>query len=373
MKLRLLECNIRCLACRYELRLRDAVVQRVDRVRDVEIPRCHGSCPFPEIVGRERDCADCIGYEVVGGFLLCSDCGERYAIDHGIPRFYRPGVGAATRATASTASSYGYLWDLDEPPPSHFGKMERALSLSRPSGLILDAGCGAGTDLARLGGEKGVEIVGVELSDGGCRASFEQSLALPTAHVIQADLRHLPFDDDSFDLVYSYGVLHHLPAPQDGVRELVRVLKPTARVAAYLYEDFSDRTLAWRWLLAVVNQLRRVTLRLSHPLLYRLCQMASPLTYALFTIPFRMLRSVPGLSPVASRLPYRHATGPFSLAGDLYDRFSAPIEWRYSEIEARGLFQDAGLRDVVTAKDRGWMVAGAKAAPACRGPVGASS
>jgi hypothetical protein len=46
--------------------------------------------------------------------------------------------------------------------------------------------------------------------------------------------------------------------------------------------------------------------------------------------------------------------------GDLYDRFSVPIEWRYSRVAAAALFQDVGLRDVITAKDRGWMVAGIK-------------
>jgi hypothetical protein len=46
--------------------------------------------------------------------------------------------------------------------------------------------------------------------------------------------------------------------------------------------------------------------------------------------------------------------------GDLYDRFSVPIEWRYSWVEALALFQDVGLKDVMTAKDRGWMVAGIK-------------
>ena len=138
------------------------------------------------------------------------------------------------------------------------------------------------------------------------------------------------------------------------------MLRPGARVAAYVYEDFSDRAVGWRWLLTAANQLRRFTPHLPHRVLYLLCEAASPLIYVLFTIPFRILKRIPSLGSLAAGFPFRHAKGPFNLAGDLYDRFSAPVEWRYSRTEAVALFQGVGLRDVATAKDRGWMIAGIK-------------
>lgn len=181
--------------------------------------------------------------------------------------------------------------------------------------------------------------------------------------MVQADLCALPFNDSSFDFVYSYGVLHHLPSPKDGLQELVRAVKPGAQVVAYLYEDFRERGIIWRWLLTATSQLRRVTSRLSHRVLYGLCKVASPVIYLLFTIPFLILHRIPGLGSLAAGFPFRHATGPFSLAGDLYDRFSSPIEWRYSQAEVLALFQDAGLHDVIVTRDRGWMVAGIKPVP----------
>jgi len=366
MKLRLLE-SIRCPVCRSVLRLEDPAVHRIERAVGFGLAPCHSLCPFPDIVGRPRDCLACIGYEVMAGALLCQRCGERYAIDGGVPRLCLSDSGVAIRAKVRTASSYGHLWGysgliskVNEPRSYHFDRMERALSLPPPNGFVLDAGCGDGIDLVNQARRAEVEIVGVELSDGGCRTGFERSLAIPSAHVVQADLCRLPFDDDVFDFVYSYGVLHHLPSPKEGLQELVRVLKPGARVAAYVYEDFSDRALGWRCLLTAANQLRRFTPHLPHRVLYRLCQAASPLIYVLFTIPFRILMRIPGLRSVAAGFPFRHATGPFNLAGDLYDRFSAPLEWRYSRAEAAALFQDVGLRDVITANERGWMVSGIK-------------
>jgi hypothetical protein len=59
-------------------------------------------------------------------------------------------------------------------------------------------------------------------------------------------------------------------------------------------------------------------------------------------------------------LPFRHARGPFTLAGDLYDRFSAPIELRFGQDGTRRLLSDAGLTDIRVGYERGWVAAGAK-------------
>ncbi len=271
--------------------------------------------------------------------------------------------------TARTAVRYGYLWDrscrassLDGARPHHFDRMRQALSLPPLRGLVLDAGCGEGLDLANQARRPGLEIIGVELSKGGCQASAARTRGLSAASVVQGDLRRLPFADGLFDFIYSYGVLHHLPAPEAGLAELVRVLKPGSRIALYLYEDFRERPLLWRGLLAAATPCRRLTTRMPPALLYRCCQVGSPMVYALFTVPHRLFRAIPGCRSLAAGMPFRHGTGPFSLVGDLYDRFSAPIERRYTRQAARALLEQAGLGDLQIVNDRGWIVAGTKPA-----------
>lgn len=365
MKPRALE-YLRCPACLAPLRLEAQSIEAVDRDSVAELSPCSGLCPFPDLAQQQRDCMACARLEVMAGDLACTACSGHYPISHGIPRFVASDFSSEGAATARTARSFGYLWGRVEPvadmipSPYHFEKMASALSLPAFHGLVLDAGCGDGIDLANQATRPHAEVVGVELSDGGCRTSFARVARLARAHVVQADLRRLPFADATFDAVYSYGVLHHVPTPARAAAETARVGREGARVAVYVYEDFSERSIAWRWLLLGVNSVRGLTTRLPPRLLFALCWMASPLVYVLFTIPFLVLRRSPTLRALAWSLPFRHARGPFSLAGDLYDRFSAPVEYRYSRAGAAALLQQARLTVTCAAYERGWMVGAVK-------------
>lgn len=281
--------------------------------------------------------------------LRCGGCGREYVSRDGVQRF----VGAAT----PTARAFGYMWGrhaavvtpTSAPRPYHLHRLYEALGTPRFSGLILDGGCGDGVDLATLALDPGCEVVGLELSDGGVATSVARTAGLARAHVVQGDVMKMPLADDLFDGVYSYGVVHHTPDPPRAVRELARVLKPGASLLLYVYEDFSDRSWSWRFALGAVNTLRYVTTRCPPPVLMGLCRFFSPVVYLTCTIPSRHCRW-------ARRFPYRHNRHAWSLVGDLYDRFAAAIEHRYSETGARKLAEDAGLVVRRVAQHRGWMV-----------------
>jgi SAM-dependent methyltransferase len=117
---------------------------------------------------------------------------------------------------------------------------------------VLEVGVGLGTDFVRFV-RAGARGVGIDLTEASV-AAVRQRLELEglDAEVRVADAESLPFDDASFDLVYSYGVLHHTPDTRRAVDEVRRVLRPVGEARIMLYSRRSWLALgAWlRWGLA---------------------------------------------------------------------------------------------------------------------------
>lgn len=100
---------------------------------------------------------------------------------------------------------------------------------------LLEVGVGAGTDFINWV-RNGAIATGVDLTEQGVSLTKERlSLEGLSAEVRVADAESLPFESDTFDMVYSYGVLHHSPNTPKAIGEVHRVLKPggTARVMVY--------------------------------------------------------------------------------------------------------------------------------------------
>ena len=100
---------------------------------------------------------------------------------------------------------------------------------------VLEIGCGIGTDGAQFA-KAGAEYTGVDLTDAAielARKRFE--LFGLNGQFRVADAECLDFPDESFDVVYSHGVLHHTPDINAAVQEIHRVLRPGGRAIVMLY------------------------------------------------------------------------------------------------------------------------------------------
>ncbi len=75
---------------------------------------------------------------------------------------------------------------------------------------ILDLGCGGGQD-ARFLLAKGLRVVGMDLTTAFLRAAQNTAPSVP---LIRADMRDLPFRDESFDAVWAAACLMHVPKPE---------------------------------------------------------------------------------------------------------------------------------------------------------------
>ena len=111
-----------------------------------------------------------------------------------------------------------------------------AAGFSEAKGLrVLEIGCGLGTDGAQFA-KAGAEYTGVDLTDAAVELAQRRFELFQLPGTFQAaDAEKLDFADNSFDLVYSHGVLHHTPDTAGAIREAYRVLKPGGRAVVMLY------------------------------------------------------------------------------------------------------------------------------------------
>ena len=100
---------------------------------------------------------------------------------------------------------------------------------------LLEIGCGMGTDLLQFA-RGGARCTGVDLTPRSIEITRHRFRLYDAGGTFMiSDGEHLPFRDESFDVVYSNGVLHHTPDTAGAIREVHRVLRPggTAKVMLY--------------------------------------------------------------------------------------------------------------------------------------------
>lgn len=114
---------------------------------------------------------------------------------------------------------------------------QRAVTLARmrPGERALDVGCGTGTlalDVARRVGTTG-HVVGIDpSSEQIARARAKAARRHEPVEFQLGAIERLPFPDQTFDVVFSTLMMHHLPGPlkRQGLAEIARVLKPGGRL-----------------------------------------------------------------------------------------------------------------------------------------------
>jgi ubiquinone/menaquinone biosynthesis C-methylase UbiE len=105
---------------------------------------------------------------------------------------------------------------------------------------VLEVGCGIATDGLEFA-KNGARYVGVDLTPKSIELAKERFglFGVPGRFEVANAEECLPFPDGSFDHVYSFGVIHHSPAPERIVREIYRVLRPGGTLTVMLYNRSS--------------------------------------------------------------------------------------------------------------------------------------
>lgn len=104
---------------------------------------------------------------------------------------------------------------------------------------VLEVGVGDGIDHLELA-KAGAILTGIDITPKSIELT-KKNLEFHnySSNLLVADAENLPFDDNSFDVVYSFGVLHHTPDTQKAIDEIYRILKTQGKAVISLYHKNS--------------------------------------------------------------------------------------------------------------------------------------
>lgn len=105
---------------------------------------------------------------------------------------------------------------------------------------VLEIGVGMGCDHLEWAKSGPRSLIGVDLTERAVnftRQHLQTNNFTPNVRV--ADAENLPFEDESFDIVYSWGVLHVSPDTPKAIREVHRVLRPNGTAKIMIYHTYS--------------------------------------------------------------------------------------------------------------------------------------
>lgn len=288
------------------------------------------------------------------GRLTCRTCNQTYALRQGVPDML-PDQGAMvdgddlSAVQEQTIDRFGFEWkffkdwgwleeypDIPEADQKFFGGLiedtEQAFwnkgQLSRaelgPGTLVLDGGCGNGR-FSYQAARAGATVIGLDLG-WGVYSAFEHTRHLPNAHIVRGDLFRLPFENNTFDRIFSIGVLQHTGNGAKAFASLARTLKPQGAIVAHVYGR-------GMWTYEVLDRtLRAATTRLPIG-----AQMAFSKGCA------ALARNLKRLGPKLYQRVYNHLNL-LPTTHHMFDWWSAPVADHYTLTEVLGWFSGNELQ-----------------------------
>src|SRR5271155_1891492 len=270
--------------------------------------------------------------------LSCPSCGGSFPEVRGVVRFVDE---------TNYADSFGYQWQRFQlTQMDHEGRNLSELDFARKTGLkpqdvkgklVLDVGCGTGR-FAEVVTRWGARVVGVDLS----AAAEVAAKNLPDREFVafQADVFSLPFAPESFDVIYSIGVLHHTPDCEAAVKTLDKYLKPGGLLVVWLYSGYN------KWY-RFSDFWRRYTHKMKPETLHGILKFAVPFFYNLN----QGLKRVPLVGPPVAGLvhhvfPVNRQKNPEARMLDTFDWYSPKYQSKHTYEQVFKWYEAMGMEDM---------------------------
>lgn len=217
------------------------------------------------------------------------------------------------------------------------------------SGSVLEIGCGTGADSEYISSLLSVDnIVALDIGEN-CKEIAIRNSNNKKLNVVRANCLNMPFKNEQFKYIYSYGVIHHTSNPLKALTEINRVLKPRGKVYLYVYSSHSKNFFKKIGIFIELLLMKFISLLNNNfqiPFIYFL----SIFCWFSFSLPSLILKRL-GKKKLAVMFPMHWGDNPLKIVNDLKDRLFAPINHRYSMKTMRALLSEANLNDIDIIED----------------------
>jgi ubiquinone/menaquinone biosynthesis C-methylase UbiE len=210
---------------------------------------------------------------------------------------------------------------------------------------VLDMGCGSGRFSRYLSTRVGfIEVM--DPSDA-IWAAEKLLCGIQNVRLINASADSIPFKDESFDLVMSIGVLHHIPDTKMAMQNCVNKVKHGGYFFVYLYYNLDNRGIAFRFIFSFVSIIRKFISSMPSATKKFLCDVLAVSIYVPMVLAGKALSSL-GLKEWSKKLPlyYYQNKSFFIIRNDALDRFGTRLEHRFSRAEIKLMMESCGLTDI---------------------------
>ena len=276
------------------------------------------------------------------GSLTCRDCLAVYPIVDGIPRMLPEGVQEGPASGHRWTEFHGEAPEYEQ----NFQDMTAPLDSKDYLGkVVLDAGCGFGRH-AYYAAHYGAEVLALDSSLDAVASAQKNCAALSRVHVVQGDLRHPPFRDEICDMVFCFGVLHHLQDPRSAFGALRTCLKHGGKLQVWVYGP-RQGTVAM-----VSSSLHGASAAMGDETLHKSSRWIARGLRLFSHTPYRLMRGTPILGSVVSHLPaHDHHKWPFDVVvADVFDRLRIPVRAYITGEELEHWYGDEGYADTLVTR-----------------------